>query len=127
MKLLLTIALSLSVSNVGAFSPMRPMTSTTRSVTFSGMSEPSSSALRAMYFAEEKEEEKQKEESKTESNDGEVASMAGSKESDVESMTGTIYDRLGFTEDQIALGINPEQVSTLLRLEIGFLLGLKFR
>lgn len=99
MKLLLKIALFLTASRVGAFSPMRPVTSTTSL----DRMHVSSTGLRALYFAEE-------EQKKTENDDSEVASMSGAKESDVESITGSIYDKLGFQEDQIALGINPEQV-----------------
>ena len=104
MKLLLAIVISLTTSHVSALSPMRLVTST---ASLSRMHAPST-GLKALYFAEEDKKEKQI----TEDDDSEVVSMAGSKEVDVESMTGSIYDKLGFQEDQIALGINPEQVST---------------
>lgn len=41
----------------------------------------------------------------------EIELMAGSSGSSVESMTGSIYDKLGFQEKQIALGIEPDEVS----------------
>ncbi len=94
------------------------------------------SPLRALFFAEEKEgteeiseKSEKSEKSKAEltsssekstsssNNDDdneeeeeEIVSMVGSKKSDFQSMSGTIYDKIGFKEDQIAIGIDPEAV-----------------
>ena len=72
-----------------------------------------------MYFADEKEKKDVEDSTKSsKSEDGnenededELQSMAGSKESDVASMSGTIYDKIGFEEDKIAIGIDPDDVS----------------
>mmetsp|Transcript_27264 Transcript_27264/g.41025 ORF Transcript_27264/g.41025 Transcript_27264/m.41025 type:complete len:283 (+) Transcript_27264:52-900(+) len=120
---------ALTAPSVSAFTVIRPNAATVSSIHSRNIS-----PLRALYFAEEETEEKakesgessskaeskleqkksdddktpKKEESESESN--EIESMAGSKTSDFESMSGTIYDKLGFKEDQIAIGIDPDAV-----------------
>ena len=59
-------------------------------------------------YESKKPESKSEDSKKTESD--EVESMAGSKESGFESMSGTIYDKIGFKEEQLAIGIDPDMV-----------------
>lgn len=128
MKISSIILSTLSVSHVGAFSVIRPAT-TTRSI--------STSTLKAApFFADEtenkdknnkkevkKEEKKEakkeakkevkkevKKDDNEEDEDDSMVSMSGTKETNANLMSGSIYDQIGFEEEQIALGIKPELV-----------------
>jgi hypothetical protein len=54
-----------------------------------------------------KDDKEEKKEEKEEEKEEEIASMTGGATS---SMSGSIYDKLGFEEDNIAIGIDPDDV-----------------
>lgn len=120
-SIIVSALFSASIVDVDAFSVLRPNTAMT---SIQSITSPTTTSLRAMYFADETEEQsgseseatssskKSKSEEKKKDNDKEeIASMSGNTENDVKStMSESIYDKLGFQEDQIALGIEPEDV-----------------
>ena len=117
MKISSIIVATLSVSGASAFTVNRPtaLVASNINVRHSGSNV---SPVRALFFAEEETKEKSDESKKPESKSedskktesDEVESMAGSKESGFESMSGTIYDKIGFKEEQLAIGIDPDMV-----------------
>lgn len=114
MKLPSIIVLTLSTYHVYAFSVVRTIIPTTKSMN-SSMKSTTTTSLRetSLFFAEETKTE-EKEDINEEEN---MESMVGSSTS-FESMSGSIYDRLGFQEEQIAIGIKPEDVSNTSRCHI---------
>ena len=73
------------------------------------LSKPSTTLKNALFFAEE--ETKHDTESHVDDNAAEgIELMTGSSGLSVESMSGSIYDKLGFKEEQIAMGIEAGDV-----------------
>lgn len=101
MKLSSIIVLALTTSCASAFSPVYSKIQGNSSLK-------SKTSLKALFFADETIAVS---ESIKENDEDEIESMVGSVGNDILSMSGTIYDKLGFAEDQIALGIKPEDVS----------------
>jgi hypothetical protein len=103
--------------DVNAFSPISPsnraniISSNHYEVrSFSSWSSTSTNLRAEPFFAEEKEGTVVK---SSQNDDEEIGSMAGDTSNSVESMSGTVYDNLGFEEDKIALGIDADLVSVL--------------
>ena len=123
MKLASSIIVStLTASHhVGAFSVVRSNTA----ITSINKNRISTSLRDKIFFADEKEvtstTSSKKDTSKTtqlnakddkeEEKEEEIASMTGGAAS---SMSGSIYDKLGFEEDNIGIGIDPDDVSIVI-------------
>lgn len=117
---IITTAIITTSSTTDAFSVLqRPNTNkmvnvkTSRRSTKAASSTTTTTSLfdSQMFFATA--EDKKAESSNEEEEGEELASIVGSNN---ELSLGSIYDRLGFQEEQIAIGIEPDQVSSYWRL-----------
>mmetsp|Transcript_8159 Transcript_8159/g.9405 ORF Transcript_8159/g.9405 Transcript_8159/m.9405 type:complete len:248 (-) Transcript_8159:29-772(-) len=101
MKLsLIAIPIILGNFQVNAFT-ITPITTATRTLT--STSSTSRRVPLKMFFAEDVKNDVKAENTDSENNDDDDDSMSMS-------MAGSIYDRLGFKEDQIGMNIDPEEV-----------------